>query len=173
MLRIVERGCFRHRDERVGNDNIPELLHLVRHGNRAAAKARAQLVVVRADRDKLEQITVHALRVHGARSRVTVRYAAWRRGTCSCETVYILITNYYDVRKRGEYPTRCHGSVSIWPPGSGGFANDVNTGKVLNKNIFEPRPSVIFSNNRIIDCMRVFALVMIGTKKFGKPKCVR
>ncbi len=90
---------------------------------------------------------------------------------CSCEMVCILITNYYEVRERGEYPTRCHGSVSMWPPGFGGFSNDVNAGKVLNRNIFEPRPSVIFYSNCIIDCMRIFALVMIGTKKLGKPKC--
>ena len=90
-----------------------------------------------------------------------------------CEMVCIFITHYYEVRKRGEYPTRCHGSVSMCPPGFGGFSNDVNAGKVLNRNIFDPRPSVIFSSNRIIDCMRVFALVMIGTKKLGKPKWER
>ena len=90
-----------------------------------------------------------------------------------CETLCILITNYYDARKSGECPTRCHGSVSMWPPGLGGFSNDVKAGKVLNRNILDPRPSVIFSSNRIIESMRVFALVMIGTKKLGKPKCER
>ena len=88
----------------------------------------------------------------------------------SCEMVCSFITNYYEVRKRGEYPTRCHGSVRMWPPGFGSFSNDVKAGKVLNRNILDPQPSVIFSSNRIIDCMRVFALVMIGTKKLGKPK---
>ena len=40
----------------------------------------------------------------------------------------------------------------------------------LNKNIFEPWPPVIFSSSRIIDCILMLVVVMIGTKKFGKPK---
>lgn len=46
----------------------------------------------------------------------------------------------------------------------------VNAGNVLNRNIFDPRPPVILSSNRIIECMRAVALVMMGTKKLGKPK---
>ena len=42
--------------------------------------------------------------------------------------------------------------------------------KNLNKNIFDPRPSVIFSSNRIIDCILILVVVMIGTNKLGKPK---
>ena len=63
--------------------------------------------------------------------------------------------------------------MSIWPLGPGGFSADVKARKVLNKNIFDPRPFVTFSNNRIIDCMRVSVAAMIGTKKLGKPKCER
>jgi hypothetical protein len=59
------------------------------------------------------------------------------------------------------------------PPAFGGGSNDVNAGKVLKRNIFDPRPSVIFSSKRIIDRMRTPELVMNGTKKLGKPKCER
>ena len=58
------------------------------------------------------------------------------------------------------------------PPAFGGGSKDVNAGNVLNKNIFDPWPSVIFSSSRIIECIRAIELVMIGTKKLGKPKCV-
>ena len=90
-----------------------------------------------------------------------------------CEMVCILVTNCYDVRKRGEYPTRCHGSVRMCPVGAGGFSYEVNAGKVLKRNMLEPLPSVMRFTSFIIDCMRVSLVVMKGTKKFGKPKCVR
>ena len=59
------------------------------------------------------------------------------------------------------------------PPALGSKSNDVNDGNVLNRNIFDPWPSVILSSKRIIECMREFELVTIGTKKLGKPKCER
>jgi len=73
-------------------------------------------------------------------------------------------------RLSGGYPTRCHGSVSMWPLGAGGFSNDVNAGKVLKRNILEPLPSVRRSKSFIIESRREAVVVMKGTKKLGKPK---
>ena len=78
MLRMIKLTRFRHREKRVRDDDVSQLSHLVRHGNLAAAKARAQLVVVRADRDKLQRVPVRALRVHGARSQVIGRHGELR-----------------------------------------------------------------------------------------------
>jgi len=73
----------------------------------------------------------------------------------------------------GGCPTWCQGSLSMWPPAFGGVSNEVKAGKVLNRNILDPPSPAIRSSNRIIECMRTAVVVMIGTKKVGKPKWLR
>lgn len=74
------------------------------------------------------------------------------------------------VKSSGAKPTRCHGVVSMWPDDGACFSKEVSVGNVLNRNIFDPWPSVSFSSIRIIDCILAVVVVMKGTKQLGKPK---
>ena len=47
----------------------------------------------------------------------------------------------------------------------------LKVGNVLNRNILEPLSWVMRSRHRIIERMRASVVVIIGTKKLGKPKC--
>src|SRR5438132_3564063 len=79
-----------------------------------------------------------------------------------------------DLRKlNGGWPTRCQSSVSMWPESARGLPGDVKAGKVLNRIVFDPAPSAVRSNSRIIEERRTALVVTIGTYRFGNPKCER
>ena len=58
----------------------------------------------------------------------------------------------------------------MWPLGAGGFSADVKLGKVLNRNIFEPRPPVMRSSSSIIDSHARAAGGDEGDKEVGKAE---
>jgi hypothetical protein len=79
-------------------------------------------------------------------------------------------TSSYFVNSRGSKPTRYQGSVSICPLGAHDCSGEAREGNTLNKNIFDPRPSVSRESRSIIERMRGIEVVMIGTNRLGNPK---
>ena len=64
MFLIIEVFCLGHDDERLSDDGISQFLYLLCDADSASAQACPQLVIERANANKLEEITVHAFAWH-------------------------------------------------------------------------------------------------------------